>query len=172
MVRRALPNRHLRRAVEQLERKRLYGEPKPEEPMYFKWEDVMAIGADIGTKVGTQLAEKYIRVLEEAWGSKPTDKKDLTVACKWIMETALEEAFTQPPWDSLKTTRLFYPASSREAGVLDMRVWQVYERAVIQTVHKWLVDYGCKRLRFLDMSQLAEYYRSLWRNVSGPGPVR
>lgn len=169
MARRLVPDRRLHRAIERLEPKRLYGAPKPEEPMYFRWKDVIAVGTDIGTKVGAQLAENYIRALEEAWEGKPTASKDLIVACKWIEEAALEEAFTQPPWDSLKVIRMFYPAPSREAVALDMRVWQAYERAVVQTIHKWLVDYGCRKIRLLDMYQLVEYYRNRWPDVAGPG---
>jgi len=169
MARRPLPDSRLRRAVECFEHKRLYGEPKPEKPLYFRWKDVIAVGTDVGVKVGAQLAAKYIQALEESWGGKPTDKKDLTVACKWLVESTLEEAFTQPPWDSLKVIRLFYPDPSREAVALDWRVWQAFERAVVQTIHEWLVSYGCRKTRLLDMHRIVEYYKNRWPDVAGPG---
>lgn len=131
--------------------------PKPEN---LPWEVYEKQGEIRGRTRGIELAEKYIAILEEAWGSRPTPPRKLEAACKWIEEQALEELNDAPGWDSLKLVVCRYSPTTPEGRALDMRIWRAFRSGAVRAIREVLTHYGCASyLRFMDMDAFLRYYR-------------
>jgi hypothetical protein len=157
-LRRKIPDHRLRFAIEKLASVSKVKRPLPKR---FDWDKVTAIGYDMGKADGKALAKRYTTALERSWGSKPILPKDIAVACAWMEETALEEAFSQPTWNSLSLSTQFYPPHTPEGHFLDTRIWQEYERGLVEGLRERLLKYGCEKyLRFVDMSAFVRYTRA------------